>query len=182
MALTRETNFASQRARPVRGVATLVWLAGFGLVAALVWAWIETMTLRSQIGRFEAHTERLEAQIAAITPRLADAPSAEQLAAQSEEIAFFNTLTGPRTAPLGQVLGTLAAELPGEVWVSQLTYSAENGRLSVALQAGEEAVMPGALRALEQADLFSAVILERQIRLQQGGRNLMQYDVEAVAE
>lgn len=182
MALARTTNFATAKPRPVLLVAVTTWIIACGLAVALFWAVRETWTLRSEQTRLTGHVERLKADIARLSQRVAAAPSAEDIATQAQEITYYNTLVGSRAAPMPVVLDALAGELPTEVWLSQMTYSSETGQLSLSLQAEDEAMLPTALKVLEQNNLLDDVILQRQIRLQQGRRNFIQYEVEAVTQ
>ncbi len=181
MGVMRAGNFASQPKRPVALVASAVWTAAILMCGLLVWVFMQATTLRAERDQFVEHRARLTEEVAGFETLAADAPTAADITNLAERAAFFNVLTGPRAMPLMEILGFLEEALPQDVRISQLVYDAESGRLSLALQAFDEADLPPALRLLEASDNLQDVILERQLRLQQGTRSLVQYDIKAHA-
>lgn len=181
MGVRRQTNLASRRRRPVRLVATLLWAAVAAVIAILAVVVIETGRIEDDLAQVTDHALRLNEQIGGLREEAESAPDIEALRDQSRRVLFFNDLTGERHLPITAVLGLLEEKLPRDVWVSQLSYSAETGRLSLSVQTDDETALPPALRTLEAEDRLGSVILDRQLRLQQGGRQLVQYDIQAVA-
>ncbi len=182
MGLKRTSNFASRGRRPVAAVGLVLWalvLAGGGLL----WATLSDVArLEDELAQVRDHSARLNDQVAVLETRAETAPDVAALRRQSEAVRNLNALTGPRQMPFADLLALLEDRLPRGVWISQMSYNAENGRLSVSVRTDTESTLPVALRALEGETALRDVILERQLRLQQGGRQLAQYDIEARAE
>lgn len=181
MGVKRVGNLASQPTRPFRIVTAVVWLIGLALCLGLIWSIWQTRELWEQTDQLEAHKSRLIEETNALAELAVSAPTTQQLSVVGEKIERFNLLTGPRAIPLSRILRHLEENLPADVRVSQLAYDAETGQLSVGLQALEEADLPPALRVLEEAAMLTNVILERQLRVQQGTQTVVQYDIRAVA-
>lgn len=180
MGVTRQTNFASASKRPVLAVGMVLWALALAVGAVLVVALSDVVQIRADTAQTADHTARLEDQIGTLRQSAEGAPELGRLSEQAERVRFFNGLTGARRLSMPSVLALLEEQLPSDVWVSQLSYSAETGRLSVSVRTAQETAMPPALRALESDARLADVILERQVRLQQGGNQLVQYDIEAV--
>ena len=181
MGLSRASNFASRGRRPVFAVGATLWALGLAALALLAVALSDVARLQADAAQFSDHAARLADQAEILRVQAENAPDVAALRLQSERVQAFNTLTGPRRAPVVDLLAMMESSLPRGVWISQLNYNVENGRLSVSLRTDSEADLPAALRALEAEATLRDVILERQIRLQQGGRQLAQYDIEAEA-
>lgn len=180
MGLTRTSNFASKGPRPVVAIGGVIWAVAVATLALLFVALNDVASLRDGLAQTNDHIERLEEQAASLRDQAVDAPDVAALRLQSEKVGFFNALTGPRQVPLTSVLALLEADLPRDVWISQMTYNEETGRLSLSLRTDKDAALPAALRTLEASDTLQNVILERQVRLTQAGRQLAQYDIQAV--
>lgn len=181
MGLNRASNFASRKGRPVFAVGATLWALGLAALALLAVALSDVARLQDDVAQLSDHTARLSEQAENLRLQAENAPDVAALKVQSERVQSFNALTGPRRAPLVDLLAMLEESLPRGVWISQLNYNVENGRLSVSLRTDQETELPVALRALEAEATLRDVILERQLRLQQGGRQLAQYDIEAEA-
>ena len=179
MGLKRQSNFARRRARPVAAVGGILWAFAAAALGLLFVALGDVATLRDQIAQTRDHADRLGDQVTELSEKAATAPDVIALRGQSERVSFFNGLTGPRQMPLTGVLALLERTLPQGVWINQLTYNEETGQLSLSLRTDAETELPVALRTLESDDALRNVILERQLRLTQGGRQLAQYDIEA---
>ena len=176
----RSTSFVEPpRPRPRLAAAALWALAALALAALAGSAW-EARRLDRVAAGLGATADGLRAEIAE-AQGAADRPSAEAFAALRARIERLNAVAGPRRAPLPRLLEALEAELPEGVWISQLTYAADTGAFAVSLLSEDEAALPAALRRVEGIDALSSVILERQVRLRQGGRNVVQYDVRGQA-
>lgn len=175
--MRRRTSFAAPAQPPVRLLTALIWLVA---IALGLWAWDSW----ARMSELRKNTAQLSARLTALAAAEADtpaapAPSAEALSALVADIDRLNALTGPRPAPLTAVLEGLEALVPEGVWISQMVWSADAARLNLSLQSGAETNLPAALSAIEAAPFLTAVILERQIRVQQGRNTLVQYDIEA---
>lgn len=181
MGMMRSGNFASRPARPVKKVAAVVWAFAALVCIGVVWLLFQTNILWTQSAQLQTHKARLIEETDALAVLAVDAPTAQELSQAAQQTARFNAMTGPRATPLSSVLYYLETNLPQDVRVSQLVYDAETGALTVGLQALTEADLPPALRTLEEAEMLKNVILERQLRVQQGAQTLVQYDIRAVA-
>ncbi|PUB17053.1 hypothetical protein [Yoonia sediminilitoris] len=181
MGVARLGNFASKPTRPVRAVTAAIWALVVLAAGVVVWSVLDVRNLQAERATLSTHQARLTEELAALRDLATDAPTTQEIAALAERTTAFNALTGPRAAPLLDVLALLETVLPVEVRISQLVYDAEAGRLALALQAFDEADLPPALRVLEASDKLDDVILERQLRIQQGTRTIVQYDIRAVA-
>ena len=181
MGLSRASNFASRGRRPVFLVGATLWALGLAALALLAVALSDVARLQDDAAQLSDHAARLSDQAEILRGQAVNAPDVAALRAQSDRVQTFNTLTGPRRTPLVDLLAVLETSLPRSVWISQLNYNVENGRLSVSLRTDQETELSAALRALEAEATLRDVILERQLRLQQGGRQLAQYDIEAEA-
>lgn len=179
MTAVRATNFAPRARRPVAAVAALLWVAALGAVVAVVWAWSEGARLRSESRQLALHLETVQQEAALLQAEAEGTPEAQALRAQAERVAFFNALSGPRARPLAGVMAALAGALSENVWLGQMTYDAETGRLALQLRSEDEGALPAALARLEALPMLRGLILERQVRLRQGNRALVQYDVTA---
>ena len=180
MGVVRAANFASQPKRPVALVCVVVWAVALFACGLLIWVFMEATAVRAERDQLNAHRLRLTEEVAAFRALAQDAPNAGEIGDLANRTAFFNALTGPRALPLMDILYLLESQMPAEVRISQLVYDVETGRLSLALQAFDEADLPPALRSLEASANMQDVILERQLRVQQGTRTLVQYDIKAM--
>lgn len=182
MGVRRISSFASRGGRPVFAVGGVIWALALACLALLLGAMSDVSRLRDDVAQLSDHSVRLAEQADELRARVANAPDVAALRSQAEQVRAFNALTGPRHMPLVDLLSLLESKLPGGVWISQLSYNVETGRLSISVRTDLEAELPAALRALEGEPVLQDVILERQIRLQQSGRQLAQYDIEARAQ
>lgn len=182
MGLKRQSNFASRGRRPVAAIGLVLWALAVAMAALLVAALADVGRLEDDLAQLQDHNGLLSTQVETLEARARTAPDIDALRRQSEAVRLFNTLTGPRQMPLVDLLALLEEKLPAGTWISQMSYNAETGRLSVSVRTDTERALPEALRTLEIETALRDVILERQIRLQQGGRQLAQYDIEARAE
>ncbi len=181
MGLKRHSSFASRGRRPVAAVGLVLWALTFAVAGLLAAALADVARLEDDLEQVADHNARLAEQVKVLKTRAATAPDVTALQRQSVTVRKFNTLTGTRRMPFTDLLALLENILPRGVWISQMSYNAENGRLSVSVRTDAESSLPVALRALEAEAALTGVILERQVRLQQGGRQLAQYDIEAEA-
>ncbi len=174
----RTTNFVRPRAR-----RPALWSLAFWVIGASTLAAAGLMTLESQ--RLQRVTERLEAGLvdAPPAPEATDAaiPTSREVADLAGRIAFFNRIVGDRRSEPLEVLAALEAALPAEVWVSTLQYDVATGALTMSLLSSDESRLPEALQRVEGLDLLRSVILERQVRVRQGERTLVQYDIRGEA-
>lgn len=180
MPIRREVNFADGKRQPVMLVTASLWLAVFALLAAIAWTMGESNALRFENAQLEKHISRLHTELAAQQADMVSAPDISQTKSQMARIAYFNTLSGQRSPPVMSVLVKLESIVPEQVRLSKLAYDVELGSLSISLQSPQDSSLPDVLRQIETA--FASVILERQLRLQQAGRPLLQFDVEAVVK
>ena len=177
----RRTNFLDPpRARPGL-VAAAAWTLVALALALLAWSADEARRLGRVAAELGGTADGLRAEIAALDGRAADLPSAAAFEELGARIERLNALAGSRRAPLPPLLEALERAVPEGVWISQLTYEAGTGAFAVSLLSEDEAALPGALQRIEGVDLLGSVILERQLRLRQGSRNVVQYDVRAEA-
>lgn len=177
----RSTSFARPtRARPVLAAA-LAWGLAAAAVAALVWTAVEARRLeRLAVGLGVAAAD-LRLEIEATRGGVSGPPSAAEFEALRGRVERLNALAGPRAEPLPALLEALERAVPDGVWLSQLTYDAGTGAFTASLLSEDEARLPAALRAVEGIEALGSVILERQVRLRQGRRAVVQYDVRARA-
>lgn len=182
MGLKRASNFASRGRRPVAAAGVVLWAFVLAGGALLVQTLSDVARLEDDLAQVQDHNARLSDQVARLEINAQVAPDVAELRRQSEAVRNFNSLTGPRRMPFTDLLVLLEDKLPRGVWISQLSYNTENGQVSVSVRTDTESTLPVALRALEGETALRDVILERQLRLQQGGRQLAQYDIEARAE
>ena len=177
----RCTSFVeAPRLRP-RLAAAAVWALAALALGLLAWAAWEARRLDRVAGRLEAEIDGLRVEIAQAEGGAEGLPSAAAFTELHERVDRLNALVGPRHAPLPRLLEALERAVPEGVWISQLAYAADTGAFAVSLLSEEEAALPGALQAIEGIEALGSVILERQVRLRQGGRNVVQYDVQARA-
>ncbi len=179
MGVSRATNFSSKGARPVFIVGSVIWALALAVMALLFSALADVARLRDDTAQLADHSNRLSEQAKTLRRQVANAPDVAALRVQSETVRDFNVLIGPRMMPLVDLLALLEQSVPAGVWISQMTYNVENGQFSVSFRTDQETALPEALRTLEADPDLRDVILERQLRLQQGGRQLAQYDIEA---
>ena len=177
----RRTSFVEPPPLRPRLVAAAIWaLAALALALLAGSAW-EARRLEREGVRVEAAIDGLRGEIAGAEGGARGLPDAAAFAGLRARAERLNALAGPLHAPLPRLLEALERALPEGVWISQLTYAADTGAFAVSLLGEDEAALPGALQAVEGIDLLGAVILERQVRLAQGGRTVVQYDVRAQA-
>lgn len=176
----RTTSFVAPRARPIWPIALLLLALSAGLAAGTIYLWTESrkfvdnhVQLEKSIARTQSTIERLSADEEAMLNH-------EELQTTAAEINFFNALSGQRHGTIFSLLEGLERLVPAKVWLHQLTYDAENGKLLLSLRAESEIDLPQALSRIESDAAFNQVILERQLRVQQANRALVQYDIEAV--
>jgi Tfp pilus assembly protein PilN len=176
----RGTSFVEPpRIRP-RILAALVWtLAALALAALALSAWEARRLERVSAGLRDA-ADGLRHEIAG-AQGAADRPSAAAFAELGARIERLNALAGPRRTPLPRLLEALEEALPEGVRIAQLTYEADTGAFAVSLLSEDEGALPEALQGIEGIELLGSVILERQVRMRQGGRNVVQYDVRGEA-
>lgn len=179
MGLRRHSDFSSRSARPVLAAGAVLWALALAVLALLFVSLSDVMSLRAEVAQTRDHSARLAEQAADLVTKAENAPDVAALRRQSERVTFFNALTGSRQVPLTGVLAMLEESLPRGVWINQLNYNEESGRLSLSLRTDTETELPVALRTLEADSGLQNVILERQLRLTQSGRQLAQYDIEA---
>lgn len=178
----RKTNFVEPvRARPMP-LAIVIWMIAAGLFALAGWAFNEARAERDTADRFREHVTRLGSELSEIGSSDISVPSEEAFAALAVKVERLNRLTGSRHVALPVLLEAMEGALPPEVWVSQMTYSVETGAFTVSLLGEVETDLPLALRRIEAIGELTEVILERQVRVQTGTRNLLQYDIRASAE
>lgn len=178
----RRTNFVTpERTRPGL-VATVVWLVSAALFLLAGWAFLEARKLNAEADRLQGHALRLGQELDRMALTDGTVPTEAEFAELVERIEQLNTLSGPRHASLPVLLEALEEALPSGVWVGQINYSVETGIFAVSLQGENETALPAALRRIEEVPKLVDVILERQIRVQSGARNLLQYDIRARAE
>ena len=180
--MQRNTNFAKPAHIPVFPVVVVLWLGALAAAAACVWMFLQVSTLKDASARLQEHTGKLQAEVVQLGAAGDAAPSADAIQTLRQRAVFFNELTGLRRAPLAALLIELETQIPTDVWISQMNYSLDSGRLSLSLQADQETRLPPALSKIEGSGLLGDVILERQLRLQQGQRSLVQYDVQALVQ
>ena len=181
--MMRSGNFATAFRPHVKLVATSVWLVVLISGFVLLWLLNNAAKLEEQAARLVKHSEALQVEYIDMEVAIEiKPPTAEITNALAAEIEYFNTLSGERRAPILEVFELLEAHIPAEVWLQQLSYNIETGRLQIALLSDQESALPPVLKALENIAGFSNVILERQIRLQGNGTGLVQYDVEAMVD
>lgn len=180
--MLRTTNFTS-RARPrVFPVALGLWVCALSAAAASVWLMLQVADLGDNSAKLEKHIARLQDEVGDISAAGEAAPSAEEIAALIARVTFFNGLSGERRASLPVLLEALEALIPADVWISQLIYSLDTGRVALSMQAEQETQLPPALSRIEASQLLGDVILERQLRVREGRRALVQYDVNAMVK
>ena len=177
----RRTNFLEARRPRPRLVAAGMWALAALALALLAWSALEARRLDAVASQLRATTGGLRAQIAALEGGASDLPSAAAFAELRARVERLNALAGPRHAPLPRLIEALERAIPPGVSISQMTYAADTGAFAVSLLSEDEAGLPEALRRVEAIDLLDSVILERQVRLRQGQRNLVQYDVQGQA-
>lgn len=177
----RRTNFARpHRAYPGR-LALLAWLLAAVLATGAAWAFLEARTSIAAATRLEAHSVRLGTELSTMNSSDISVPTETEFAVLSGRIDRLNALSGPRHVALPVLLSALERALPSGVWVSQMAYSAETGAFAVSLLGETETDLPAALQRIEAIPDLGDVILERQVRVQSGTRNLLQYDIRAAA-
>lgn len=178
----RRTNFvAPVRARPGR-IAVLVWVLAAALFAGGGYAFLQAGDAVADAEKLETHAVRLGGELAELGSSDAAVPTEAAFAELAGRVARLNELAGARHTALPEVLAALEAALPPDVWVGQMSYSVETGAFAVSLLGETETELPAALQRIEAIPALSDVILERQVRVQAGARNLLQYDIRAVAE
>lgn len=178
----RTTNFASPVRMWVFPVVLVLWVGALGAAGASVWLFQAVAGLREDSAKLESHIKRLRADVGDLREAGNAAPSAVAIAQLSERATFFNDLTGARQSPLPALLEELEALIPPGVWISQLNYAVDTGRMTMSMQAEQETQLPPALSRIEASGLLGEVILERQLRVREGRRALVQYDVNAMVK
>ena len=177
----RRTNFLDPRRPRPRLAAVAVWALALAALALLAWSAAEARRLGAVAAQLRSTTSGLRGEIAALEGGAADLPSAAAFAELRGRVERLNALAGPQHAPLPRLIEALERAVPPGVAISQMTYAADTGAFAVSLLSEDEAALPEALRRVEGIDLLRSVILERQVRLRQGSRNLVQYDVQGEA-
>ena len=181
MTLRRTSFMEAPRPRP-RLAALAVWTLAALALGLLAWAAGEARRLDRAADRLEAAIDGLRVEIARAEGGAEGLPSAAAFAELRARVDRLNALVGPRHAPLPRLLEALERAVPEGVWISQLAYAADTGAFAVSLLSEDETALPGALQAIEGIEPLGSVILERQVRLRQGGRAVVQYDVQAQAQ
>ena len=176
----RRTSFAAERSPRPHLVALVVWGAAVLALGLLAWTVWEARRLDRVAAALSATADGLRHEIAALE-EAEGRPSAEAFSALGARIERLNALTGPRRAPLPRILEALEEAVPEGVRLAQLTYAADTGAFSASLLSEDETALPEALSRIEGLELLSSVILERQLRLRQGDRTVVQYDVRGGA-
>ncbi len=181
MVIVRQTNFATGKPRPVARIATIVWTAVFLCLALTWWVIADLAAVEKQIALFQEHQEKLANDVAAQNDKAEGVPSDQDYAALQSRVEYYNSLSGQRSAPVLEVLKVLGTIIPKDVRLSKFVFDEESGRLVIALQTENDAELPQLLERLEREASFSSVILQRQVRLQQEGKQLLQFEIEAIA-
>ena len=161
--------------------AVAAWVLALTLFGASGWAILEARTAEAEADRLEAHAVRLGQGLSEMGSSDTAVPTAEAFADLSGRIAHLNALTGARRAALPVLLEALEEALPTGVWVGQMAYATDTGAFTVSLLGETETDLPLALQRIEAIPRLADVILERQVRVQTGTRNLLQYDIRAEA-
>ncbi|MEM1267662.1 MAG: PilN domain-containing protein [Pseudomonadota bacterium] len=163
------------------------WVAASAWAIALGGCGVTALSL-AEAHRQAGRAERAEAHIAALHPTLLAAerasgpiPTEAEIRELAADISGLNALAGTRHVGLAPLLDALEGALPASVWTQSLTYDVERGTLALSLLSRDEATLPGALAAIEALSLLEDVILERQVRRQDGQDSLVQYDIRAAA-
>lgn len=162
--------------------AVAAWVVALALFGASGWALLEARKADAEADRLEAHGVRLGRELSEIGSSDVAVPTAEAFAELSGRIARLNALTGARQAALPVLLEALEDALPPGVWVGQMAYATETGVFTISLLGEAETDLPIALQRIEAIPRLTDVILERQVRVQTGTRNLLQYDIRAEAQ
>ena len=177
----RTTSFVSPaRARPVR-LGLLVWVLAVVFFGIAGWAFVQARQVQDSAEQLRAHAVRMGQRLSELGTASESIPSEAAFRELTERVRRLNTLVGDRSAALLVVLTALEEALPPVVWVGQMTYSAETGAFAVSLLGESETVLPQALQRIEDLEILTDVILERQVRIQSGARTLLQYDIRATA-
>ncbi|MEM9427878.1 MAG: PilN domain-containing protein [Pseudomonadota bacterium] len=176
-----ESSFVAPSRRWPGWVAACVWAiaVGGGAVTALSLAEAHRQTGRAE--KAEAHIAALQPTLVAAERASGSIPTEVEIRQLAADISRLNALAGTRHLDLAPLLDALEGALPASVWAQSLTYDVERGTLALSLLSRDEATLPGALTAIEALDALEDVILERQVRRQDGQDSLVQYDIRAVA-
>lgn len=162
-------------------ISAAVWLLALALFIVSGFAFVLAWKADVVADRLEGHGSRLSSELNGMNETDGSLPGEGDIAELAAQIERLNALTGIRHAPLPALLEMLEAAIPPSVWVAQLNYSTETGAFSISLLGENENDLPGALRRIEAVPALKEVILERQVRIQSGSRNLLQYDIRASA-
>lgn len=174
-----KSNFASKPRRPVKAITAALGTVAIISLATCLWATFQVLDIREALDDTAFQHALLQSQLDGLEGSASQAPDRESFAQQSERIQFFNDLTGPRAVDVAPVLVGMEAALPPDVWASQLSYDAESGRFAISLQSQKESSLALAFKALEDSGTLQDLILDRQVRLQQGGNQIVQFDIQA---
>lgn len=178
----RHTNFVE----PVRTysgqIAAVLWALALSLFAASAWMFVEAREVNATADKLGIHAVRLGRELSVIGADDVAVPTEAAFADLAGRIDRLNSLSGERHTSLLVLLSALENALPEKVWVTQMSYSVETGAFAVSLFGESETDLPLALQRIEAIPELADVILERQVRVQSGTRNLLQYDIRAVAE
>ncbi len=178
----RRTNFLeARRAYPGR-LAAVVWLLTVALFGASVWIFLEARDLKATADKFGVHAIQLGSDLSVMATDDVAVPTEAAFSELVGRIERLNALTGERHTSLLVLLAALEGALPEKVWITQMTYSVESGAFGVSLLGETETDLPLALQRIEAISELRDVILERQLRVQTGARNMLQFDIRAVAE
>lgn len=174
--MKRATNFITPKRRPIKVLSGVCWASGIAAIVFSGWAFEQAQDLDEKAQILTLH-ENLAQEVPPDQLQDAVIPTSAEIADLRERVVFFNTLTGPRHASPDQVLASLETALDVGTWVRTLTYDVQAGSFALSLLSADETLLPGALQEIETLELFDDVILERQIRVRQGQRILVQYDI-----
>ncbi len=160
----------------------MLWALALALFVASGWIFMDARRADATADRLAAHAIRLGQELSEMGSAEVVVPTEAAFVDLANRVERLNTLTGERHTTLLVLLAALERALPGSVWVAQMSYSVENGAFAVSLLGETETDLPIALQQIEAIPQLQDVILERQVRVQSGTRNLLQYDIRAVAE
>lgn len=178
----RSTNFVEPvRARPWR-IALLLWASAVALFVGSGWIFLEARRADANADRLGLHAIRLGRELSEMGSADVAVPTEAAFLDLASRIERLNALSGERHTALLVLLAALENALPENVWVAQMSYSVETGAFGVSLLGDSETELPLALQRIEAIPALTDVILERQVRVQSGTRNLLQYDIRAEAE
>ena len=175
----RDRNFVKSHKPKVWLVTSIIWSTLFVSVFLAVQLSSAVFQMQEHSDKIALHIAELEKEVVAMRTAEQALPGATEFVELQRQVSFFNDLVGSNYVPVTKGLETLEEILPEGIRLSKYHQTANGGLIIISIQSENEETLPPVLSKMEDVPAFQSVILERQVRVREGDRNLMQFDVKA---